>query len=320
MRSLRTEKEIMANWEGDLSKPVVSVCCITFNHEPYIEDALEGFLIQETDFPFEIIIHDDASTDKTADIIREYVSAYPNIIKPILQTENQYSKFPNKPGMLALEACQGEYIALCEGDDYWLDKRKISIQKQFLDSNLDFVLTTVDAYSIDQDGNVLQNSRIGKNFKCKMSSDDLVYVKFHLPTMNLMFRRVGLPNFDEIRYVGNFDYFLVSTLGLHGMGFLHRDINPSVYRVHSEGVWSMASRSKQLDMMLKTQAIMYMFYEGNNHKEYSNFFWLRFIKLTFQKLTYLSILKHLGLKLVNQRRFLSYCKGKMIFLFKVYKK
>jgi len=73
-------------------KPLVSICCITYNHEKYIGDAIESFLMQETDFPFEIIIHDDASTDATADIVREYEKKYPDVIKPIYQTENQYSK------------------------------------------------------------------------------------------------------------------------------------------------------------------------------------------------------------------------------------
>ena len=74
------------------ANPLVSICCITYNHEPYIRDAIEGFLMQKTNFPVEILIHDDASTDGTADIIREYEAKYPDIIKPIYQTENQYSK------------------------------------------------------------------------------------------------------------------------------------------------------------------------------------------------------------------------------------
>ena len=82
----------MARWQGDIEKPIVSVICATYNHESYIEDAIYGFLIQETDFAFEILIHDDASTDKTAEIVREFKSKYPNIIKPIFQEEKSVLK------------------------------------------------------------------------------------------------------------------------------------------------------------------------------------------------------------------------------------
>ena len=126
MTNPRTEKEIMQAW-NPADKPLVSVACITYNHEKYIEDAIEGFLIQETDFPFEILIHDDASTDNTTNIVREYAEKYPNIIKPIFQTENQYSKgkriFP-----IVTPLCAGDYIAMCEGDDYWTDPKKLEIQ------------------------------------------------------------------------------------------------------------------------------------------------------------------------------------------------
>lgn len=107
--------------------PLVSICCITYNHQDYIRDAIKGFLMQETDFPFEIVIHDDASTDATADIIREYERKYPDIIKPIYQTENQYSK-GKKATLFGFKAAKGKYIALCEGDDYWIDPLKL--QKQ----------------------------------------------------------------------------------------------------------------------------------------------------------------------------------------------
>src|SRR6056297_583375 len=124
MRNLRSEQQIMANWYDGPSNPIVSISCITYNHEPYIEDALEGFLLQETDFPFEILIHDDASTDHTADIIREYESTFPTLIKPIYQSENQYSQ-GNRPGIINIKRAKGEYIALCEGDDYWTDPFKL---------------------------------------------------------------------------------------------------------------------------------------------------------------------------------------------------
>jgi len=133
MKHLRTEGEIIANWKGDINKPVVSVCCITYNHEPYIEDALEGFLIQETDFPFEILIHDDASTDRTADIIREYEAKYPRLIKPIYQTDNQYSKGLKMNPVFNFPRARGKYLAMCEGDDFWNSNKKIQTQFNILE-------------------------------------------------------------------------------------------------------------------------------------------------------------------------------------------
>lgn len=135
MKNLRTEEEIVSNWKGDIDKPVVSICCITFNHELYIEDALEGFLIQETDFAFEILIHDDASTDRTAEIIRKYEAQFPNIIKPIYQVENQYSKQVSVSFVFNVTRAKGEFIAFCEGDDYWKSATHLNDGCHVLKSN-----------------------------------------------------------------------------------------------------------------------------------------------------------------------------------------
>ena len=99
---------------------VVAIKCLAYNHEPYIRECLEGFVMQQTNFRFVAIVHDDASTDKTADIIREYETKYPEIIKPIYETENQYSKHDGSLGRImdaAIDATRAKYIALCEGDD-----------------------------------------------------------------------------------------------------------------------------------------------------------------------------------------------------------
>lgn len=99
----------------------VSIICITYNHENYIEDAIKGFLMQETSFSYEILIHDDASTDHTVQIIQKYVKQYPSLIRPIYQSENQYSKGINILSEYIYPQAKGKYIALCEGDDYWTD-------------------------------------------------------------------------------------------------------------------------------------------------------------------------------------------------------
>ena len=133
----------------DNEKPLVSICCITYNHEPYIRDCLEGFVMQRTDFPFEVLIHDDASTDRTADIIREYGAKYPDIIKAVCQTENQYSKGVNV-GIRTLDRAQGKYIAFCEGDDFWCDPQKLQMQFDFLESHPDYSACFCGQYVLNE--------------------------------------------------------------------------------------------------------------------------------------------------------------------------
>lgn len=132
----RTEQEIMKDWNYS-DKPLVSVCCITYNHELYIRDAIEGFLMQETSFPFEVIIHDDASKDHTADIIREYATKYPRIIKPIFQEENQYSQGIKISPTFVWPKARGKYIALCEGDDYWVKSYKLQKQAEYMERHFE---------------------------------------------------------------------------------------------------------------------------------------------------------------------------------------
>ena len=124
----------MALWRGG-ETCLVSVVCCTFNHERFIRQALDSFLGQVTQFPFQIIVHDDASTDGTPEVIRQYAAAYPNLVKPIFQVENQYSKGGFKPSIYAAGHSPARYIALCEGDDFWLDCSKLQIQIDALEKN-----------------------------------------------------------------------------------------------------------------------------------------------------------------------------------------
>ena len=119
---------------------MVSILCNAYNQEKYIKDALDGFVMQETSFPYEVLIHDDASTDGTADVIREYEKMYPNIIKPIYQKENQYSKNFGIIRKIQKERASGKYVAMCEGDDYWTDPHKLQKQFDFMENNPDYTL------------------------------------------------------------------------------------------------------------------------------------------------------------------------------------
>lgn len=118
--------------------PLVSIQCLAYNHEKYIRQCLDGIVSQKTDFPFEAIVHDDASTDSTAAIIREYAYKYPNIIKPIYEPENLFSKDVNKMRQIICEQLRGNYIAFCECDDYWADSDKLQKQIDFLRSHPDY--------------------------------------------------------------------------------------------------------------------------------------------------------------------------------------
>ena len=119
--------------------PLISVLCLAYNHEAYIRQTLDSFVMQQTDFPFEVIVHDDASTDSTAAIIREYEARYPDIIKSIYQTENQYSK-PDTPIMKTFlyPIARGKYFAICDGDDQFTDPAKLQKQADFLEAHPEY--------------------------------------------------------------------------------------------------------------------------------------------------------------------------------------
>lgn len=185
--------------------PLVAIHCITYNHEPYIRDALEGFVMQQTDFPFVAIVHDDASTDGTAAIIREYAEKYPDIIKPIFESENQYSKHDGSLGRIMNQACDetgAKYIALCEGDDYWTDPLKLQKQVDFLETHPEYSMVFANAISHWEDG-----SKPDSQFS-KIENRDYKSVEFVenwiVPTASVVFRPDAV--YNDRRY-----QFLISS-------------------------------------------------------------------------------------------------------------
>ena len=255
MRNLRTEEEMIANWKGDLDRPKVSICCITYNHESYIEDALKGFLIQETDFPFEILIHDDASTDRTADIIRKYEAKYPRLIKSIYQAENQYSKGLKIAPTFLFPIAKGEYIALCEGDDYWVSEKKLQIQTELMQKYADINISFHPAYKVD--GFKLEKKKIYSNHGKALATFSLEDVILggggFMPTASLMIKSTTLKTlprwFFEYAPVG--DYYIQAVSSLPG-GALYIPKVMGGYRVGNPNSWSstqgkLAAEKIQLD-------------------------------------------------------------------------
>ena len=141
---------------------MLTVRTIAYNQEHYIRDCLEGIVKQQTSFKFEAIVHDDCSTDHTADIIREYAKKYPDIIKPIYEEENQYSMGVNSQMNTKMNAfTHGKYIALCEGDDYWTDPTKLQRQVDFLEAHPDYSMCFHNA-KLDNPKHVRTNFLVGK--------------------------------------------------------------------------------------------------------------------------------------------------------------
>ena len=151
-----------SDMEHGKDKPLLAIRCVTYNHEPYIRDCLEGFVMQKTNFKFVAIVHDDASTDNTAIIVKEYAERYPDIIKPILQKENQHSKGPGTIGKIlneAIDNTEAKYVALCEGDDYWIDPYKLQKQVDFMEANPDYSLcfTNTKVMSSERESIAIKN-------------------------------------------------------------------------------------------------------------------------------------------------------------------
>ncbi len=136
----------------------VTVWCLAYNHEKYIRKALEGFVSQKTNFKYEVIVHDDASTDKTVSIIKEFEEKYPEIIKPIYQKENQLQKGIDKMQDFLFPNAKGKYIAFCEGDDYWCDDQKLQTQYDIMQNNDDVVLCTHKVQCVNEDDSI--NDRV----------------------------------------------------------------------------------------------------------------------------------------------------------------
>lgn len=144
---------------GNSTTPVVSVVMLAFNHEKYIRQAIESILNQTTSFPFELIIHDDASEDDTPLIIREYESRYPTIVKAIYQKENQYSKGVDLGHHFIYPMCRGKYFAYCEGDDYWIDCNKLEEQVEYLHKNDGCSAVYHNCVIVDESSNKISDYR-----------------------------------------------------------------------------------------------------------------------------------------------------------------
>ncbi len=218
----------------------LSIVCLAYNHERFIRDCLDGFVMQKTDFPFEILINDDASTDKTADIIREYEAKYPDLFRCVYQTENQWGKKSVWTDIL-FPMVRGKYVALCEGDDYWTDPLKLKKQVEFMEAHPDFSVcfhpVTVHWDDNSEPDKIFPNEK-GRFYKTELTLTDLLDHNF-IQTNSVIYR--WRFHHDPLTLMPNDilpgDWFLHLLHAQTGKIAFLPDVM-AVYRRNQGGIWS----------------------------------------------------------------------------------
>lgn len=192
-----------------MEKIKVSICCITYNQENYIEDAIKSFLMQKTNFKYEIIIRDDASTDKTAEIIRKYEEKYPDIIKPIYEKVNGILSGVKRIANITFDKAKGKYIAFCEGDDYWCDVNKLQRQYDYMEQNKDCALYIHNANKLNVKNNKLKAYNNKKDFYFIDNKKDfnfnagqmlLIGLSANFATASMFFKRDDINDLPQFYY------------------------------------------------------------------------------------------------------------------------
>lgn len=252
--------------------PLVSICCATYNHKPFIAEAIEGFLMQQTSFPVEILIHDDASTDGTAAIVRSYEARYPWLIRPIYQSENQYSKNVHVAHLNYARA-NGNYIALCEGDDAWTNPLKLEKQIGLMGKYPECQISFHSAPRIDYARNG-QRQMIGVYGKCNrvVPTEEVIVKKFGtIPTASCIVNTDAMRRFTAFScarpYLTLGDIYMQIISSLNG-GALYLNEPMSLYRARTEGSWTWRAEYNPAFRVKHARAVARSFVELDALTEY----------------------------------------------------
>lgn len=273
----RTEDEIMKKWKGDLSLPLVSICTRTYNLEKYISEALDSFLMQETDFPFEIVLDDDCSTDGTVDIIKKYMEKFPNLINANFLEKNigvRMNFIKN------LQRAKGKYIAPCDGDDYWSDPLHLQKHVDFLENNSEYVVSYGPLEPFFEQGSKVR--------KFNWNEEDREAVEIQKKFLGtgicaVCFRNVDIiKNYPFEHYCAPIDdNFLSSMLGAYGKGKFLSNIKAAKYRQVPNSDYSSKSLKQKALMYQQTYFALYMYYLRMNNIVLSDYFHLKVIEYSF---------------------------------------
>lgn len=232
-------------------RPLVAIRCLVYNHEKYLHDCLDGFVMQQTNFSYVVIVHDDASTDRSAAIIREYEEKYPNIFKPIYEAENQYSKHDGSLDRIleqAIDAVGADYVALCEGDDYWTDPLKLQKQVDILENNKSLMLCCTNCSVVDNHNIEIQAVRGGivkNDVQGRYNLRDFFRDNHQYPTLSIVYRRTHSQEIAE-KYVYTRNAFLGDwtfwiCLMIYGDAFFLNEVT-CAYRLNPASITHTCSR------------------------------------------------------------------------------
>ena len=229
------------------NNPLITVFCITYNHVKYIRVCLDGFVMQKTNFRFVAIIHDDASTDGTASIIREYAEKYPDIIQPIYETENQYSKQDGSIKRIMQEAINAtgcKYVAICEGDDYWTDPYKLQKQVDFLEGHPNVGLCYTDYNIYNEEKKKLYPAVFTNGAHRSRDFNDHLLTRGYIAPMTWVYR-IELQ--DLFRSMGTHPdgTFAMSLETYHHSSVAYLDEVTATYRVHANSASRPATMERQ---------------------------------------------------------------------------
>jgi glycosyltransferase involved in cell wall biosynthesis len=262
-----SEKELTRDWPRNAA-PAVSIICTTFNHERYIEGTIRGFLSQQTKFSFEILIHDDASTDGTARIIRAWQEKYPSVIRTILQKENQLSRGV-RPFDLMLKEARGTYIAGCEGDDYWILPTKLEQQVGFLAQHPDFSCSAHNHY-LYEEAHLFVRPWLQTRRDLALSERQVMNLTRLLWFQTLVFRKTFSAFPPERAFAVTTDFVLTSYLGTFGKCAYFESFLGSVRRQNQYSCWTPMAEEKKNYSRVKTWLALVRMHENRGNHDVAN--------------------------------------------------
>ena len=277
---------------------MVSIECTSYNHEDFIAEALDSLLMQKTDFAFEILVHDDASTDRSAEIIRSYERQYPDIIKPIYQTENQHSK-----GVLVelfnQDRARGKYMAICEGDDYWTDPEKLQKQVDYMEAHPECSMCVHTAERVSavtkKTVSAIRPSRKDRIF----SVEEVIEGGGDLfATNSILYSREKMPEMPEFYLNASIGDYPLAIYGALCGTLYYMDQNMSAYRVDVKNSWTAVQVSNVDKKKKHLQEVAEMLDEIN---VYTNFQYDHVISRTKKRDRFYILLKQLKIRETMKR-------------------